>query len=95
MTNRILIISTLILISLTGNAQNQVFETPISYKTKDIELYDALNELSEMIGYEFSYNADLIPANKTIKADFKNEKLQVILNNLLNDSTLNYKIVEK
>ncbi|MGC9374162.1 MAG: carboxypeptidase-like regulatory domain-containing protein [Bacteroidales bacterium] len=95
MTNRILIISTLILISLTGNAQNQVFETPISYKTKDIELYDALNELSEMIGYEFSYNADLIPVNKTIKADFKDEKLHVILNNLLNDSTLNYKIVEK
>lgn len=95
MTNRILIISTLIIISLTGNAQNQVFETPITYKTKDIELYDALNELSEMIGYEFSYNADLIPAHKRVKADFKNEKLPVILNNLLNDSTLNYKIVEK
>ncbi|MDY6799782.1 MAG: carboxypeptidase-like regulatory domain-containing protein [Bacteroidota bacterium] len=95
MINRLLIISTLIVITLTGNAQNQVFETPITYKTQEIELYDALNELSEIIGFEFSYNADLIPANKTIKANFKNEKLQVILNNLLNDTTLNYRIVEK
>ncbi|HSH51317.1 MAG TPA: carboxypeptidase-like regulatory domain-containing protein [Bacteroidales bacterium] len=95
MTNRLLIISILFIISFPGTSQNQVLETSITYKTKDIELYDALNELSQMVGYEFSYNADLIPANKIIKANFKNEKLQVILNNLLNDSTLNFRIVEK
>jgi len=93
--NRIFFILALIILFFTGYAQNQVFDTSITYKTKNIELYDALNELGEMIGYEFSYNADLIPASKTIKADFKDEKLHIILNNLLNDSTLNYKIVEK
>ena len=95
MINRILIIGILLMISFTGISQDQVLEKPVTYKTKDIELYDALNELSEMVGYTFSYNADLIPANKTIKANFKNKELQLVLDNLLNDTTLSYQVVEK
>ncbi len=95
MKNCIFTISIFIILSCTGNAQNLVLDSSITYKNKDIELYNALNEISEKIGYEFSYNAALIPDQKTVKANFKNEKLNLILEQLLNDSTLSYRVIEK
>ncbi len=82
-------------LSVACIAQNRVFDEQITYKTKEIQLFDALHEISEIVGYEFSYNADLVPAQKTVKANFENKKLSVVLDKLLNDSTLNYQVVEK
>ncbi|MFO7828412.1 MAG: carboxypeptidase-like regulatory domain-containing protein [Bacteroidales bacterium] len=95
MIKRIISISTLLILFTTCYAQDQVLNRVITYKTKEIKLYDALNEISDIVGYEFSYNADLVAANKNIKANFKDEKLKDILDDILNDSTLKYRVVEK
>ncbi|MEE4196072.1 MAG: carboxypeptidase-like regulatory domain-containing protein [Bacteroidales bacterium] len=95
MRPRILLLNILLILAFTAKSQTTVLESLITYKTNSIELYDALNELGQMIGYEFSYNADLVPSSKKVKANFKNEKLHQVLDYFLNDSTLEYRVVEK
>lgn len=95
MIKKSLFIFSFLLFFFTCYAQNQVLNNSITYKTREIKLYDALKEISDIVGYEFSYNADLVSANKNVKANFKDKKLKNILDEILNDSTLNYRVVEK
>ena len=75
--------------------QNSILDTTISYKAKNITLYESLNEISDIINYEFSYNADLIATNSEIKADYNNISIRNILSDLIKDSTLQFQLVDK
>lgn len=75
--------------------KKSILDTTISYKAKNITLYESLQEISEIINHEFSYNADLIASNSEIKVSFEQTVLRNLLNDLLNDSTLAFQAVEK
>ncbi|MBU8892909.1 MAG: DUF5686 and carboxypeptidase regulatory-like domain-containing protein [Bacteroidales bacterium] len=67
----------------------------ISYKARNIDLSKALLEIGKIAGYEFSYNSDLIETSNQIKINIENISLRDLLNEVLNDSTLIYKVVDK
>jgi len=67
-------------------AQETVLNKCISYKSKNQSLYIILNEIGSQIGYEFSYNADLVPSSKKIKIDVDSLEITKLLDVLLNDS---------
>lgn len=72
-----------------------VLDSTISYKARNITLYEALNQIGDIIKYEFSYNADLIAANSEIKANYDNNSVKYILTDLIKDSTLQFQVIDK
>ena len=83
----------LFLQSYSVNAQESVLSSPVSI-TLNAPLYDALTTLGNKIGYYFSYNAEILDTRKIVK--FKADKLpvKIILDQLLNDSTLSYRVIQ-
>ncbi|HAN19828.1 MAG: hypothetical protein A2X13_12665 [Bacteroidetes bacterium GWC2_33_15] len=76
-------------------SQSSVLNKKLSVKSKNHSLYTVLNTISSQIGYEFSYNADLILANRNVKIDADSSELHQILDILLNDTSLTYNIIDK
>ncbi|MCK5170450.1 MAG: carboxypeptidase-like regulatory domain-containing protein [Bacteroidales bacterium] len=74
---------------------NSILDSVITYKTRGISLYEGLNEIGDIVGYEFSYNSDLIASRNEIKVNYEEVLLRNLLSNLLNDITLTFYIVDK
>jgi len=67
----------------------------ISYKAKNKALHKALDEISIQTGLEFSYNSDIIPINTIIKVSAENISLKELLCIIIEDTTLNFTVVDK
>jgi len=74
---------------------NSILDSVITYKARGISLYEGLNEIGDIVGYEFSYNSDLIASRNEIKVNYEEISLRNLLSNLLNDITLTFYIVDK
>lgn len=74
---------------------NSILDSVITYKTRGISLYEGLNEIGDIVGYEFSYNADLIASRNEIKANYEEISLRNLLSNILNDTTLAFCVADK
>lgn len=88
----------MLLFLFNGNIFSQepsIFDSSISYKAKSIKLHDALSEIGDIIDYEFSYNPDLLATNSIIKVKYEDVNLKQLLNDIINDSTLIFKVVDK
>lgn len=67
----------------------------ITYKAKNINLFEVLSNIGSITGYEFSYNSDLVKTNTEIKGIFENISINNLLKEILNDTTLECKVVDK
>lgn len=72
-----------------------VLDSIISFKSRNINLYEGLNQISDVINYEFSYNADLIASESKIKVNYDNISVYNLLSELINDSTLTFHVTDK
>ncbi len=66
----------------------------ITLKLKNTALHEAFREISKQSGYYFTYEGDVLDANKIINKNFKNTPLKKCLDELLNDSTLKYQVYD-
>ncbi len=67
----------------------------ITFKAKNVDLYEVLNDISDITGYRFSYNSDLVKADNQIKGSFENISVRNLLSKILNDTSLIYKVVDR
>ena len=74
-------------------SQDNVFVKPINIHINNRSVYYTLTQIEKQTGYFFSYNSDIIDEDKIISISFKNYLLKPILDSLLNDTTLLYKVV--
>ena len=72
-----------------------ILDSVISFKSRNITLYEGLNQISDAIEYEFSYNADLIASESRIKVNYDNISVNNLLSELLKDSTLTFHVTDK
>lgn len=96
--SNIIIITVMILLFSFQQSRAQkslVLDTIITYKSNEITLSGALNELSVRVGLYFSYNSDLIASKRLVKAKYIEKPLTYILSDLIKDSTLVYKVFDK
>jgi len=77
--------------TLTATSQESVFDRKISLPEQRTTLYQALNQISDSIGYFFIYDSKVVNNEKRIKVSANNLKLSIVLNNLLSDSSLSFK----
>ncbi|MCK4663156.1 MAG: carboxypeptidase-like regulatory domain-containing protein [Bacteroidales bacterium] len=75
-------------------AQDSVLYQKIDLNTKNQELINTLDKISNITGYNFTYDANVIEGNKLVNINAQNETLINILNTILNDTALNYKIID-
>ena len=75
--------------------QESIFDLRLNINLTNRTTYEVLKTVEEEISYNFSYDADIIDANKIISVNSQSESLRNILNYIFNDSTLIYKIVDK
>ena len=67
----------------------------ITFKAKNVDLYEVLNDIGDITGYEFSYNSDLVKTDNQIKGSFENISVRNLLSKILNDTSLIYKVVDR
>jgi len=86
----------LILLFLLSFAQDKdVLFSPLNYNFKGISIDSALNLIEKDIEFYFIYDADLVTNKPTIKANFTNCPLTIILDSLFKNPVLNYSVIQK
>lgn len=88
------LIGILIFLSLTKLCAQNFPDLKITLKLKNTALKQAFREISTQSGYYFTYEGDVLDANKIINKNFRNTPLKKCLDEILNDSTLNYQVYD-
>ena len=92
---KVLITGILMLFLFQYCYSQSILDTSLTFKIKDKFVSEALQIIGSDIGYDFSYNPDLIAINRKIKIEYKNKPLFELLNEIINDSTLTFTEVDK
>lgn len=84
------------LASLTVSAQNNnaILDTTITFHADSISKKAILDSLSQLYDIHFSYNPDLIEAQKRISANWQEQNLSNILNSIIDSSVVIYQALD-
>lgn len=89
-----LICAIIILTGISGYGQDNILNKRISVSFPNLSLLNALNLLSTAHSLPLSYDPEFIPAEKKTDKNFVNEPVAQILNALLAETGLGYKILQ-
>jgi hypothetical protein len=79
------------ILSVFGQAS--LLDKPISIDRQHTTLYDALNIISGKAGCLFIYDSRLVENDRRVKLEAVNEPLKHVLNGLINNPELGYKVI--
>jgi hypothetical protein len=80
---------------ISAYGQDSIFNYNLSIKVQNYPVYDILKVIEEDINYNFSYNSSLIDADRIISVDYTNKPLKEVLDSILGNENLNYRIIDK
>ncbi len=81
---------------ITGvNGQDSILNRNISIKFRNYPVYDILKAIEKDIDFNFSYNSSLIDATRVISVDYSNKPLRDVLDDIIDNENLNYRIIDK
>ncbi|MFA5648051.1 MAG: carboxypeptidase-like regulatory domain-containing protein [Bacteroidales bacterium] len=91
----LLIFISLMKIEVLGQqANDSIFNQRVTLPTNRNSIYHTLNQLSDSIGLLFAYESKLVESDKIIKPKISHITLRNALNQILNDTTLSYKVID-
>lgn len=76
-------------------AQNNPLENKITINVQKIAIDKLLDSLSRSNNCHFTYNSDVISANKIISLQTKNEELESVLRKIIPDTSLTFQVVNR
>jgi len=78
------------------NASANIFsQTTVSLKVKKMTLSKILLEIEQKTSYRFLFNNESIPADKLFDLDVKNEQIGKVLDKVLSNTQLTYKMIDE
>ncbi|HPS73042.1 MAG TPA: carboxypeptidase-like regulatory domain-containing protein [Bacteroidales bacterium] len=80
---------------VAGYGQTPLLDQRISIPRQHTSLYEALNLVSEKAGCFFIYNSETVENDKSVRLHADNQPLHEVLDNLLSDPRLAYKVMGK
>lgn len=91
----LLVILTLIKFEALGQQPNDsIFNQRVTLPANRTTVYHALNQLSDSMGLLFAYESKLVESDKIIKPRINQITLRNALDQVLNDTTLSYKVID-
>jgi hypothetical protein len=78
-----------------ANCQGNILDSIFTFRTGIVKTSNALNIISKQTGYYFTYDSKLIDTERKTNMSFFRETLRTILDNLLNNDTLDYSVINK
>lgn len=75
--------------------QSSELQQKTSLRLDSMKLGDALDTISAHTNYYFTYNSNLIDEDKIVYGNYNEQPLSVVLQHVLNDSTLYFHILKK
>lgn len=81
-------------IPLVTQSQTSILEQRISLSVQRATVYELLDQISNLTGYFFIYDSKILNSDNIIRGNFTDKPLVQILNEALNDNSLDYKIIE-
>jgi len=90
-----LLLLSLFVISPASQAQENILEKKLHITIQDEPLYKALIRINQTTGYKFSYNSDILNEDQMVSLKVEGVSIRSCLDSLLNDSTLNYQVVDQ
>ncbi len=77
------------------NAQENLFEQKITIEPQRATVYELLSKVTEFTGYYFIYDSKIVGSDKSSKISSKSTTLKQVLDEILDDKSLDYKVIEK
>ena len=94
MTMRLIILLFFVsLLHVSASVYSQ--KTKLNLKVDNATLQQVFKVLQEQSEFDFFYKDEQIPSDARISVDFKNEKIEVILNEILDKTKLNFHVIDK
>lgn len=90
---QLIIIALLFFCLNIAGAQTTVLEKKVNLELKDQTLEQALKILKQQYGFHFSYSNSQIQLDRKINISVKNQSLKLVLDQLLKDASIKYKVV--
>ncbi|MDJ1469918.1 DUF4974 domain-containing protein [Xanthocytophaga flava] len=90
---QLIIIALLFFCLNIAGAQTTILEKKVNLELKDQTLEQALKLLKQRYGFHFSYSNSQIQLDRKINISVKNQPLRSVLDQLLKDASIKYKVV--
>jgi CarboxypepD_reg-like domain len=75
--------------------QVSILDSTFSFKAGIIETGKALDIISNQTGFNFTYDSRLIDGNKMTEMNFSEDRLETILNGILQNDSLSFSVIDK
>lgn len=90
-----LLISLFFILRISSSySQKSVLQQRLNINAKNTKLVNLLNQISKQTNCFFTYNPKYISENKKITLQLKNSSVTTILNKIIADTSLNYKVID-
>lgn len=91
----LVLMCSLLLMGIATRAQTCILGNRYTFEAQRTSLYEALNIVSQKTGYFFIYDSKILLSDKRVKLEARGETLENILNELLNDRSLGFRVLSK
>jgi len=78
-----------------STAQESILSQKIAIPNQKATIYEALSQITQLTGYYFIYDSKLVDSDKRVSISSDGKVLLQILSEILNDKTLDFKVIEK
>lgn len=91
----ILLFFSLLIVSIKTSAQEFILDQKIDIQEKRTTVYEIFSQITQLTGYYFIYDSKLIDSDRSVKVSSEGKTLKQFLNEIINDNTLDFRIVEQ
>jgi hypothetical protein len=85
----------LIATNSSGQVDDDVFNIKVTLSKQRTTIYQALNQISDSIGYFFAYDSRVVYSDRRIRPNITQKPLLNTLQEILGDTTLKFNVVDK
>ena len=85
----------LLLLPQKTECQEGILDSLFTFRAGTVKTGDALDIITGQTGYNFTYDSRLIDKEKQTEMNFRNARLGVILDSLLQNNTLAFSVIDK
>lgn len=75
--------------------RDEIFDKKVTLPKQRTTVYQALNQLTDSIGYLFAYDSKLVDSDRRIRTNITSIPLRKALGQILADSTLGFRVIDR